>query len=101
MSKWKGLFLQRCPCCVEASAFSGLFKMNDECARCGLRFEPEPGYYAGALYISYALALILVAPLSLWMMYNDYSAFAIIAASILVLAPLSPLFFRYSRLMWI
>ena len=101
MTRLKALVLQRCPCCLAGRAFFGLFKMKGNCSECGLRFEPEPGYYAGALYISYAMGLVVAGPMSLWMMFRQYSAIAMISATILVLAPLSPIIFRYSRLMWI
>ena len=97
----KGMLLQLCPCCVKGRAFSGLFKMPERCAVCGLRFEPEPGYFAGALYISYAMGLVFVIPLSLWMIHRDYSTAAVIFACVGVLGALSPLMFRYSRLIWI
>ena len=36
--------------------FSSFFKMRDECPVCGLSFYPESGYYAGAMYLDYALS---------------------------------------------
>lgn len=46
----------RCPKCGEGRVFSSFFKMRDECAECGLSFYPESGYYAGAMYLNYALS---------------------------------------------
>jgi uncharacterized protein (DUF983 family) len=46
----------RCPNCGEGRVFSGFFKMRDECPVCGLSFYPESGYYAGAMYLDYALS---------------------------------------------
>ena len=37
--------------------------MNDPCPVCGLVFEREPGYFLGAMYFSYALAVFIIAPL--------------------------------------
>jgi len=34
--------------------------MNDRCPACGLRFNREPGYFLGAMYISYGMALALI-----------------------------------------
>lgn len=36
--------------------FSSFFKIRDECPVCGLSFYPESGYYAGAMYLDYALS---------------------------------------------
>ncbi len=42
--------------------------MHDECPSCGLRFNREPGYFLGAMYVSYGLALVAIGALSvaLW-----------------------------------
>jgi len=37
--------------------FRGLPRMHANCPVCGLKYEREPGYFMGAMYISYALAL--------------------------------------------
>jgi uncharacterized protein (DUF983 family) len=46
----------RCPNCGDGRLFSSFFKIRDECPVCGLSFYPESGYYAGAMYLDYALA---------------------------------------------
>lgn len=46
----------RCPNCGEGPVFRGFFKMRDQCDVCGLSFHPESGYYAGAMYLDYALS---------------------------------------------
>lgn len=46
----------RCPNCGEGRVFSSFFKMRDQCEVCGLSFYPESGYYAGAMYLDYALS---------------------------------------------
>lgn len=34
--------------------------MNDRCPTCGLHFNREPGYFLGAMYISYGLGLAVI-----------------------------------------
>src|SRR6185295_15533099 len=48
---------QRCPRCLEGRVFRGMLAMNDACPECGLVFEREPGYFVGAMYVSYAMAI--------------------------------------------
>ncbi|MBK6389666.1 MAG: DUF983 domain-containing protein [Saprospiraceae bacterium] len=66
------IFGQRCPQCEKGKMFSsGLFQfskfldMPEKCEYCGLKFMPEPGFYMGSMFVSYALfswgMLILVA----------------------------------------
>lgn len=33
-------------------------EMNEKCSKCGLVFDKEPGYFLGAMYISYGFAVI-------------------------------------------
>jgi hypothetical protein len=39
--------------------------MQERCPNCGLKFEREQGYFLGAMYISYGLALITIIALGL------------------------------------
>ncbi|MGQ0825269.1 MAG: DUF983 domain-containing protein [Actinomycetota bacterium] len=48
---WRGA-TRRCPRCGAGKLFHAWFRMVPECPRCGLRFEREPGYWAGALAIN-------------------------------------------------
>ena len=34
--------------------------MNERCSVCDLKFEREPGYFLGAMYVSYGLGLVIV-----------------------------------------
>lgn len=49
----------KCPRCrkgdlyVQPFMMSAPLSMHEKCSHCGQRFEPEPGYYFGAMFISY------------------------------------------------
>jgi uncharacterized protein DUF983 len=75
--------------------------MNRTCPVCGIAFEREPGYFLGAMYFSYAMAVAAVAPmvvLGLWRGWS-YPLIGVLAGLELLL--LSPLLFRYSRTIWL
>lgn len=96
-----GVRLQ-CPRCGGTRLFRGWFAMARECARCGLRFERAPGYFVGAIYINYAVTVVIVIAgyLLLW----RYTALSTGQQLLLWLpfAALFPLwFFRYSRSLWL
>jgi hypothetical protein len=83
--------------------FTGTFAMNPRCPVCDLCFQPEPGYFTGAMYFSYALALLIMVPLYFllhWLTPNWPGAWAAVLAVLLYL-PLTPLVFRYSRVLFI
>ena len=78
------------------------FKMNEDCPVCGLHFEREPGFFFGAMYISYAfsVAIFTTGGVALTVL-GDFSLstyFIGIGGSVLVLLPLS---FRYSRVLFL
>src|SRR3954464_8954378 len=52
---WRGL-TKRCARCGSGHLFNRYFTMVDDCPRCGLHFEREPGYWAGALAINIGVA---------------------------------------------
>ncbi|KEO75544.1 DUF983 domain-containing protein [Anditalea andensis] len=105
------VFNFRCPRCRKGEMFpSGtLFsinkfdKMHAKCQNCGLSFEPEPGYYFGAMFISYALNAALFIAIWLVMTYinEDVSLFWIIGVIIVLSLLLLPFIFRLSRSLWI
>jgi len=45
---------RRCPRCGD-HAFASYFTLKEHCESCGLKFEREPGYWAGALIVNTAV----------------------------------------------
>jgi hypothetical protein len=77
--------------------------MADECAVCGLRFEREPGYFTGAMYVSYVIALPIFIGvfLALRYVFPSLTFTAALGATVLLFLPLVPFVFRGSRILWI
>ena len=98
---------QRCPRCrsgkiYRGSAFLGFPKMNERCPACLLRFEREAGYFLGAMYISYGLALVIITVLAtvFWLITRWWITDDVIWAVVLFL-PLAPAITYFSRVLWI
>lgn len=58
--------LQKCPRCRRGKMFTHPFyslskfqEMHKHCPVCGVNFEPETGFYWGAMYISYAITVAI------------------------------------------
>jgi uncharacterized protein (DUF983 family) len=55
----------KCPRCHQGNLFIGkayskhLAHMPEQCTSCGLRYEREPSFFTGAMYVSYALQVAL------------------------------------------
>lgn len=85
-----------------AYSFSNIDKMHERCPNCNENYMPEPGFYYGAMYVSYALSIALsvsvfVAMTVLWTFDITYYLMANAAALLIVF----PWMFRTSRAMWL
>ena len=99
--RFLAILKQLCPRCLQGQVFEKLWRMNLHCPACNLEFEREPGYFLGAMYFSYGLAIITGAPTCVVMLLMRLPDLWIILALGLQLSLSSPLLFRYSRTMWL
>jgi len=76
--------------------------MSERCPVCGFKFEREQGYFLGAMYISYGLALITitVGSVLLWLVGGLSMEKAVIWAVVLFL-PLAPPVTYFARVVWL
>src|SRR5436309_2635810 len=98
---------QKCPRChsgaiFRSSIFRGFVKMNERCPVCDLKFEREEGYFLGAMYISYGLALIFIIGLAglLWALLH-WSIRKSVISAVLLFLPAAPFIALFSRVLWI
>jgi hypothetical protein len=78
--------------------------MNEHCPVCGLHFgRGEPGYFTGAMYFSYGLAIPLIALLTLieYLLLPHWSLLRLVLLATLICVPLIPWIWQYSRVIWI
>ena len=98
----------KCPKCRKGDLFVAPFdfknplNMHEKCSHCGQLFEPEPGYYFGAMFISYIwTAFMCPAIVGFCMLVLDWSLEGAFAFLIFI-AALSYFFvMRISRSMYI
>ncbi|MCB9252346.1 MAG: DUF983 domain-containing protein [Flavobacteriales bacterium] len=76
-------------------------EVHDHCPHCGVKLEPEPGFFWGAMYFSYALnvGVSIIAGFSLFFFFNDPDLWVYIMVIILLTLILMPLMTRFSRLL--
>jgi uncharacterized protein (DUF983 family) len=103
----------RCPRCgvgrVFESAnpynFSKMLNTNRECTNCHLNFIPEPGFYWGATYMSYGITVafsgVTFAISTLLFGFMNSLSLTYVAVNAMLLFILSPVFFRFSRILWL
>jgi hypothetical protein len=76
--------------------------MHDCCPACGLRFNREPGYFLGAMYISYGLGLAVIVAFSasLWAV-TGWRLDKVVLWAVVLFLPLAPMLTFLARVIWI
>ena len=96
------LVRQRCPRCLRGPVYRALLEMHDRCPSCGLLYEREPGYFMGAMYVSYGMATILIG-LIMYLLHLALPAWdlgIIVLMATGLFLPIAPMVSRYARLIW-
>jgi hypothetical protein len=76
--------------------------MNIACPVCGLVFDRESGYFAGAMVVSYAIAVpILAAMVIALILIGGLDAVVALIIGNTAYLVLVPFIFRYSRVVWL
>lgn len=106
------IFQMRCPQCRQGKIFhshtydfKNIGNMHKQCDKCGKNYSPEPGFYFGATYVSYALT-VAVSFCTFWAVFpflgfswDIVNTYLIIIGAVLVV--LTPLLYRLSRTIWL
>lgn len=100
----------KCPKCHKGDVFiinnpynlKKFDKMHKNCSHCGELYEREPGYFYGAMYVSYGLMVgwfVITWLLNTFVIEASTTAYlTFLSVSIVLFTPLT---FRISRLIWI
>jgi uncharacterized protein (DUF983 family) len=101
MTRFRAILRQRCPVCLRGRVFRGLWRTREQCSVCETRYDREHGYFVGAMYLAYGLGVLILVPLTVWLMALDVSVWWIALIAELQIVVCSPLLFRYSRVLWL
>ena len=76
--------------------------MYERCPACGLKFEREPGYFLGAMYIGYGLGVGTLALLTalVWDLFN-WPLLKSVVGGIVLFLPLAPVLTWMARVLFI
>lgn len=109
-SKLYSILTGTCPKCQKESMYfdqnplhiGNVLKMNEKCSHCGLKYQIEPSFFYGAMYVSYGLnvATGIAAFIVSYLIFNSSLkvAFISIITSIVLLFPFV---LRWSRNIYI
>ncbi|TDD78755.1 DUF983 domain-containing protein [Flavobacterium caseinilyticum] len=109
-SKLYSILTGTCPKCQNESMyldknplhFNKILKMHENCSHCGLRYQIEPSFFYGAMYVSYGLnvAVGIAAFIISFVIFGSSLKIAFIAI-ITSLIVLFPFILRWSRNVYI
>lgn len=99
----------KCPKCQEGNLFieknpwkfNTMLTMPDRCPNCDQDFTIEPGFYYGALWMSYPLVVVIAISLlvPLWLWPEAYVW--ILSVMIVFLFLIQPMLMRWGRAIWL
>jgi uncharacterized protein (DUF983 family) len=92
----------KCPRCGQAQMFASLFRMYERCAHCHLKFEREPGYFLGSIYINYGITAVIITIGWVVLRFGyDVDPKLLLIGFGTFLVVFQSLFFRYARALWL
>jgi uncharacterized protein (DUF983 family) len=109
-SKLNSILTGSCPRCQEENMYEDknpynlgkLYTMHENCSHCGLKYQIEPSFFYGAMYVSYALTVAIgVASFIISNVFfglNLVQSFVAIITTLIVLMPITA---RLSRNIYI
>ena len=109
-SKLNSILTGSCPKCQNESMYSDknplhlskVLKMNDHCSHCGLKYQLEPSFFYGAMYVSYGLNVAVgIAAFIVSFVFFGASIEQSFLAIVITLIVLFPFVLRLSRNLYI
>jgi uncharacterized protein (DUF983 family) len=105
----RSILMEKCPNCGKGEVFEKrkkLFEfpvMKHACPECGYKFDREPGYFLGAMYVSYGLAVLegIITFLICYFFFPDLPTIWIPILITVVLMLFSYRNFKLSRIIYI
>ena len=99
----------KCPRCRNGNIFKrplhavlGFSSMHTTCPHCGQKYEVEPGFFFGAMYLSYAFSVALVVAVGVALfVFNVKTVWIYLIAVTISMLILLPWSFRYSRILFL
>ncbi len=108
MGLFQSVLANTCPRCRRGSLFvkpytlKSAYKMHDRCPNCGQTYEPEPGFYFGAMFLSYIISSLLLVAVALFLVFGlKWNVNLSIGIMILIGLLTHNFFYRLSRSLWI
>jgi len=82
--------------------FKNILQMHERCPHCGIKFEREPGFFLGSIYINYGVTSLAVAITYPILLFNKIVAETpLLIGSLTFVVVASLLMFPHARSLWL
>lgn len=107
-SKIYSIINNKCPKCNEGNFFEDnnplhlkkVLKMNSHCSFCGFKYEIEPSFFYGAMYVSYGLTVGASIITSVILFFLGLNLLQIFISIFIMLILFTPVTLRLARLIY-
>ncbi|MBT8384506.1 MAG: DUF983 domain-containing protein [Bacteroidia bacterium] len=107
-SKIYSIINNKCPKCHEGNFFEDnnplhlkkVLKMNSHCSFCGFKYEIEPSFFYGAMYVSYGLTVGASIITSFILFFLGLNLLQIFISIFIMLILFTPVTLRLARLIY-
>lgn len=108
-SKMYSIVNMTCPQCQEGEFFVSsaynLKKVGEthvHCPKCNLKYAKEPGFYYGAMYVSYAYGVALFTAIIVlyWLAFRRFDVWNLLMIMGVLSILLAPAFYHSSKIVW-
>lgn len=108
-TKLYSIFKRKCPVCQEGDFFvskpynlKNIGKIHSNCPNCNETFSKEPGFYYGAMYVSYGLGVAIFVSIFLitYLINPEATATTYIILITLAMILLGPFLYELSKIIW-
>ena len=99
----------KCPKCQEGDFFIShpynlkrIGDIHQKCSSCNEKYTKEPGFYFGAMFISYGITVGMF--LAIWsafvIFYQSYTPFHLVITFVITVILLCPYLYALSKIIW-
>lgn len=108
-TKLYSIIYGKCPRCHSGELFvnknpyklENWDKMHPDCDVCSLHYEKEPGFFQGAMYVSYALGVALSVGVVIINLLVGFHVIAFFISNTFAILLLAPMLFRWARCIYL
>ncbi len=108
MNLFQSIINYKCPKCRKGDLFvkpldlGKPLNMPKQCSHCNQRFNPEPGFYWGAMYVAYGLVAFTLGPIAFFCSLSlDWEVGQVLALIIFLAIVFYVWYMRIARSIWI